>query len=896
MCSGVSEELGEFSGPKTDQNSYRLRKTQIALSFAQTIQHRLSVFWIRADRFTNFATDYAHVLNELDPASADGTSSNDDLSIVLDKTRRKLEENPNEWLLILDNADDLDGFLGRTPSLDDEGLSMGRFLPRHGRMLITTRDRRFQGTVATASNGMKVDSMSAEESKRLLIGSIPRYLIREGSDTMNQAKQLTEELGHLPLAIAQAAANILEQQLTLAEYVSFYQDKKQRIGLMQSPAHDFQNTDPRNASQSVNITWQISFDVLKERYPLSAVFLTYIGCFHWRNIPRTLLQRLPEFRDLPEPVFIQLTKKPLNLSLVDEQESEPGFIEYFVHPLVHENILGRLTAAEITTVLGSLVESIGPIFPFIGERTDPKWPVIVYLSPHVARIIELCDEVHLSSQSLSILILRMSQFLGVSNIFATAVELAENAKKMGLEEWSSSPEMMLGFTKNLNCQYVNASRLDELEREAREALNWLDSDFVKANMASSRIEMSRISLQSDLSTSLERNKNNAEREELHRKQLATGLVDEWDSKGINIRHNLAHSLFHQKKYEEARVLNGALLEFAETEKGKKEVNPRLYLIMLNLKCLILRSTAQKGVAYKGFVQDSQENRALEEQRQIYEMVFKESLEQLGIEDIDTWKAINNYLGHLRSVFMWVELGPALWEVLSSGIEFKVKAEGKFACTLSNVRATAESYLGYIETSKGNDAESVEKFRTLLQDWITSSGCSDTICLESFGLETHLSNRGVELQNMGLFEEAERLHLKSIEMCLGANQEVPEVFRYNLMLAIARQGRIEEAKAYSEQYRADLEGPQAVFGTLEQRMERDRTDREIYDQAQDFLDTGQLISDEWKQENERVLGRAVYRYGKLEPRPLAVVLGQKKHRGKVKNMFGLGTKPKENKSD
>lgn len=866
------------------------------MSFAQTVRHRLSVFWIRADRFTNFAADYTHVMNEFDPKNTGTNPSTDDLSIVLDKTRHRLEENPNEWLLILDNADDLDTFLGRSTTPDEEGLSIGRFLPRHGRMLITTRDRRFQGIVAAANDGMKVDSMSEEESKQLLMGSIPGYLIREGSDTMDQAKQLIEELGYLPLAIAQAAANILEQQLTLAEYVSFYQDKKQRMGLMQSPAHDFQTTDPRNASQSVNITWQISFDVLKEKHPLSAIFLTYIGCFHWRNIPRVLLQRLPQFRDLPESVFIQLTKKPLNLSLVEEQEIEPGFIEYMVHPLLHENILSRLRTDEIVCFLNPLTETIGLVFPTVAERTDSGWPVAVYLSSHVARMIELCEEAHLSSGSLSVLLLDMSRFLGVSNMFATAVSYAEKAKYMGDEVWSSSPELKIAFWRNLNWQYGNASRKTDQEREAREALQWLDSDFVKNNMEASKLEMNKVSLLSDICTSLIETGTDAEREEIHRKQLSTGLVDEWSSQGVIIRHNLSHALYHQQKYEEAQVLNSALLKFAETEEGKREVSPRVYLIMLNLKCSIIVSLATKGATYEGFVlQETLDIYAHDERRGIHELVFKESMTQLGIEDEDTWKATNNLIGYLYSLSLTLESGPILEQVLAAGIESKVQAEGKFMIPLRSFRNNAEGYLESIETFEGKDSKKAKEFRTSLENWIICSGCSPDRVPPSnknkLWIENILNNQGVDLQRKGRFEEAEQFHTRSIDLCVKNNKPVPDVFRNNLMLSIARQGRIDDAKAYREEYRAELEGPETAFGTMEVRMQRDQMDREVYEKAQMLLDTGQL-DEEWMQENSVVLKRTQDRYGKLErKRPPVIEEVKGKNARKGIRSFRLGVSHK-----
>lgn len=55
------------------------------------------------------------------------------------------------------------------------------------------------------------------------------------------AKNLVEELGYLPLAIGQGAANIVDQQLSFAEYIRLYQEKKHRMCLMQTTAHDFAN-------------------------------------------------------------------------------------------------------------------------------------------------------------------------------------------------------------------------------------------------------------------------------------------------------------------------------------------------------------------------------------------------------------------------------------------------------------------------------------------------------------------------------------------------------------------------------------------------------------------------------------------------------------------------------
>jgi len=703
---------------------------------------------------------------------------------------------------------------------------------------------------------------------------------------MIQAKQLIEELGYLPLAIAQAAANILEQQLTLSEYVSFYHDKKQRMGLMRAPAHDFQTTDPRNASQSINITWQISFDVLREKNPLSAIFLTYMGCLHWRNIPRALLQQLPEFRELPESEFIQIAKKPLNLSLLDEEETELGYTEYAVHPLVHEDLIGRLAPAEISAYLQRLVDLVWTIFPVVGGKTESGWDIAVYLAPHAARIIELAEDVHFSSKSLSMLLLRSSQFSGVSNLFTAAVDLANKAKAMGWEEWSSSPDLLVAFSANASSQYQNASRYKEAELVAREALEWIDSDFVKSKLDSAVIEKRKINLQSMLAMSLWGSKDHPEREILHRQQLATGLVNDWDAEGISIRHNLAHSLFHQKKFEEASAINSALLRFAVTEAGKKEVSPRLYLTMLNLRCMIVRDYAPPRVDHNRAVQQEPGGtQSRGEQLQIYRLVFKESLEQLGIEDVDTWKAVNNLINCLSSYLMLAECGPVLWQVLPGGIAAKIRAEGKFEITLKNMTDTARGYLEYLEGSQNQDAKAAEDFRKLFQEWLATSGCSG----EDFygSVPILLNNQGVELQHRGRFEEAEQRHVKSIQACREANDEVADVYIYNLMLSIGRQGRLEDAMALRESYRTALESQEAAFGSLEQRLERDRRDRQIHEEAQALIDAGQSTRDgEWWLANEMKLRRSEHRYGELKPRPLPDPQRSKRRAGKRRSAFRL----------
>ncbi|KAK4149459.1 hypothetical protein C8A00DRAFT_37943 [Chaetomidium leptoderma] len=190
--------------------------------------------------------------------------------------------------------------------------------------------------------------MTGPEARDLLLKSVPKHLVHPSAANTLMAHDLVEELGCLPLAIAQAAANIVDQQMSFAENVGlFRREKRRRAELMASPAYDFANKDVRNGISSVTITWRISIDALKEQSPLSVTFLQYLACFHWRETPQMLLRRLPEFQNLDDASFLQLSKKPLALSLIDQTlDQSPQLSSYSVHPVLHEIMTAELSVED----------------------------------------------------------------------------------------------------------------------------------------------------------------------------------------------------------------------------------------------------------------------------------------------------------------------------------------------------------------------------------------------------------------------------------------------------------------------------------------------------------------------------------------------------------------------
>lgn len=253
-------------------------KTQLALEYAHSRAASSSVFWIHSDQFTSFSRDYGQILQLIGPdPSSHGRGLTDVEMLTLACNALRKYHRP---LLVLDNADRLDDFVGRGSS----SIDLTKFLPDNADILITTRDPRFIGSVVSASCGIKVVAMDDSEARTLLKSSIPAHLATTANE--DAISELLDNLGNLPLAVAQAAANVRELQISLLQYNTSYRNKRDRNELMHEPVGD-----QGRQQQSILVTWELSFEYLETNYPDSAYCINAMSLFHFTNLPIGLLTR-----------------------------------------------------------------------------------------------------------------------------------------------------------------------------------------------------------------------------------------------------------------------------------------------------------------------------------------------------------------------------------------------------------------------------------------------------------------------------------------------------------------------------------------------------------------------------------------------------------------------------
>jgi NB-ARC domain len=159
------------------------------------------------------------------------------------------------WLLIVDNLDDIDVL--STRNLGQANI-VNMLLPECGlgrHTLITTRNPNADHIPAQR---LEVPLFEESESVTLL----STLSGRAGED--ESAYQIAKELGNLPLAISQAAAHVKQVSGNFDKYLALYAESRKRV-------YTWIPKGPRRAyPHSVATTWMMSFNEIRNNNPRAA--------------------------------------------------------------------------------------------------------------------------------------------------------------------------------------------------------------------------------------------------------------------------------------------------------------------------------------------------------------------------------------------------------------------------------------------------------------------------------------------------------------------------------------------------------------------------------------------------------------------------------------------------
>lgn len=303
----------------------RCRKSQLAIEHAYRVRNRAPetfVLWLHASSGRRFAASVHDTLQQLKvPGRTDPEAS------IYRLLRDWLQERKDQpkWLVVLDSADN-PRFLVEPPAGAGSEERCIDYFPvcEHGALLLTTRSRETVLRVLRPHDIVDVPPLDPEHSCALL----EKKLSDESLCNHKELCELSEKLDHMPLALVQAASYISQRAprcsvLRYIEKLSHSDDKQ--FSLLSRDEGDCRRD--RDAKNSVMLTWEISFDHIRQEYPSAADLLSLMSFFDRQAIPEDLLQsRRPSPTDAIalEPL-VHLHNHENNLdsnSIVSEIDSE----------------------------------------------------------------------------------------------------------------------------------------------------------------------------------------------------------------------------------------------------------------------------------------------------------------------------------------------------------------------------------------------------------------------------------------------------------------------------------------------------------------------------------------------------------------------------------------------
>ena len=229
------------------------------------------------DTMDRIAEGYQHMTESLHHSTRYDSTHN-----MLKQVYDWLRDGGNgQWLMILDNADDIYVFRDRKsysdvlPAMDSGALET--FLPQRGsgRILITSRSQQLAQMLALSHDNVRsVAEMDENQAKQLLC----KKLVRSETDD-KLARELVRAVNYIPLAITHAAGYINMRRPTMTSATYFKEFKEKNSILLSSRVGDARH-NPYATNEEVEITtWRITFQRIEKERRSAAELLCLMSFF-----------------------------------------------------------------------------------------------------------------------------------------------------------------------------------------------------------------------------------------------------------------------------------------------------------------------------------------------------------------------------------------------------------------------------------------------------------------------------------------------------------------------------------------------------------------------------------------------------------------------------------------
>lgn len=427
-------------------------KTQCAVEYAYRYRSEYNaVLWVQADSHKSLVSDFVRLAELLNLPEKDESDSRQ----ITNAVKLWLQTHAH-WLLILDNADDLEMVHPFLPMLGE------------GHILLTTR------SLATGPSikGIELEKMQREEGVLFLLRRAK--LIDEASTLEDatlgdrgEAEAITQLLDGLPLALDQAGAYIEENRCSLSDYLHLYHLRGASLLRRRG------TFGKRDYPHSVATTWSLAFERIEQSDTLAADLLRLCAFLHPDAIPEAMIvagcaelcSRLQAIEE--DPLLLNDAIRELRkYSLIHRNPNTKSLTVHRLVQMVLRDIMGREMQRAWAEWTVRMTERAFP-----NPKLAETWPICQSYLPHALACSELVERWDMKFAAAARLLRRTGVYLYERAQYAEAEQLFVRtlAMREGMLE-AHDPDRAESLT-DLGVLYYTQSKFEQAEALLKRAIS-----------------------------------------------------------------------------------------------------------------------------------------------------------------------------------------------------------------------------------------------------------------------------------------------------------------------------------------------------------------------------------------------------------------------------------------
>jgi tetratricopeptide (TPR) repeat protein len=424
-------------------------KTQLALEYAYRFhQDYQAVLWARAESAETIVSSYVAIASLLQLPEREAKEQD----ITVQAVKMWLQTH-RDWLLILDNADEL--------------ALLPDFLPPSlgGHLLITTRAT----VTGRLAHRLEIENLLPEHAELFLLRRAgllaPDAELSHASPMeREQAERLALELGGLPLVLDQAGAYLEETGMDLLSYWHLYQ--QHRADLLQH-----RGGLVADHQAPVATTWLLSFERVEEKNPAAADLLRVCAFLSPDAIPEEILTAgASSLGPMLSPVaadafYLNQAIEALRAySLVRRDPKEKSLS---IHRLVQAVLQDTQAQKEQYLWAERAILAVNAAFPDVEYAT---WPQCERLLAQALGATERIEQHHITGREASRLLFETASYLQDRARYAEAEPLYQRVLHIWEEQLGLEQSQVAYALNNLADIYQEQGRYAEAEPLYQRAL------------------------------------------------------------------------------------------------------------------------------------------------------------------------------------------------------------------------------------------------------------------------------------------------------------------------------------------------------------------------------------------------------------------------------------------